>query len=138
MIILTGATGTPARSAQLAKAAATSAEPKLWSAKPADGNFLLDGREFAHLTAEEGRALSQTVKKTVSAVSPEAKGAVKALEMWLSTQKCIAAFQAREGSWFAVVDAGIDAAGDLAAVLELILPAIAENRVFRIVDNSLT
>jgi hypothetical protein len=139
MIILTGTKDSAARPASpAARPAAAPEEAKLLHAIPAKGNFWLDGIELAPLTAEESKALSKTVKKVVSAVSPEVKGAVKALDAWLSAQEMVAAFRVKDGSWFAVIDAGIDAAGDLADVMKLILPAIADNRVFRIADDTLT
>ena len=138
MIIKTGVEDSPAKPASTAAplAAPTDAATMSFIA-PAEGNFLVEGLEFSTLTGSEAEALGKVLKKTVSAI-PAGKGAVKGLELWMSAEKTVTAFRAAEGSWFAVVDAGIDTASDLAALIEVILPAIAENRVFRIADDSLT
>jgi hypothetical protein len=138
MIIRTGVKGSPARPASPAVPPATPpGEAGTPFVPPTEGNFMVEGLELSSLTASEAKALDKALKKAASA-SPVGKGAVKGLELWLSAEKTVTAFRARDGSWFAVLDAGIGAASDLAALIALIAPAIAENRVFRIADDSLT
>jgi hypothetical protein len=86
----------------------------------------------------EAKALRGAVRKAVPALGKEAKGALGVFDAALSTWGMAMVLGADERSWHAILDSGIDAAKDLAGVLKVAHPSIANNMFFGFFDVSAT